>query len=64
MTDDAELVRSARAGDPAALGVPVKRHEAGMRAVALRLPGYGPDAEDAVQDAMVTAVLSIRPVET
>ncbi|BCY10636.1 DNA-directed RNA polymerase sigma-70 factor [Actinoplanes sp. L3-i22] len=43
----------------AALGVLLRRHEAGMRAVALSLLGHGPDAEDAVQDAMVSAVRRI-----
>ncbi|GIM88948.1 DNA-directed RNA polymerase sigma-70 factor [Paractinoplanes toevensis] len=55
-------MRLARDGDAGALGVLVRRHEAGMRAVALSLLGYGPDAEDAVQDAMVTAIGSIGAV--
>ncbi|MET8281558.1 sigma-70 family RNA polymerase sigma factor [Micromonospora sp. NPDC005174] len=60
--DDADLVALARAGDAAALGVLLTRHEAGMRAVAVSLLGYGPDAEDAVQDAMVTALRRIGEV--
>ncbi|WP_436533463.1 RNA polymerase sigma factor [Actinoplanes sp. HUAS TT8] len=60
--DDRELVLCAQNGDVAALGVLLRRHEAGMRAVALSLLGYGPDAEDAVQDAMVTAVRRIGDV--
>ncbi|MEH1165305.1 sigma-70 family RNA polymerase sigma factor [Micromonospora sp. CPCC 205539] len=56
---DAELVLLAQAGDAAAFGVLLARHEAGMRAVALSLLGYGPDAEDAVQDAMVVALRRI-----
>ncbi|MBM0278156.1 RNA polymerase sigma factor [Micromonospora tarensis] len=59
---DAELVVLAQAGDPAALGVLLSRHEAGMRAVALSVLGYGPDAEDAVQDAMVVALRRIGEV--
>ncbi|MGC4816743.1 RNA polymerase sigma factor [Micromonospora sp. DT63] len=59
---DAELVALAQAGDAAALGALLTRHEAGMRAVALGILGYGPDAEDAVQDAMVTALRRIGEV--
>ncbi|MFK3985097.1 RNA polymerase sigma factor [Micromonospora sp. NPDC050397] len=53
---DEELVRVARSGDPTAVGVLLTRHEAGMKAVALGLLGYGPDAEDVVQDAMLVAL--------
>lgn len=60
--EDSELVHCARNGDVAALGVLLGRYEAGMRAVALSVLGYGPDAEDAVQDAMVTAVRRIGDV--
>ncbi|MCO1594699.1 sigma-70 family RNA polymerase sigma factor [Micromonospora sp. RHAY321] len=59
---DAELVLLAQAGDAAALGVLLARHEAEMRAVALSLLGYGPDAEDAVQDAMVVALRRVGEV--
>ncbi|MEE6263269.1 RNA polymerase sigma factor [Plantactinospora sonchi] len=58
-SSDADLVRSVQSGDAAGLGALLGRHEAGMRAVALSLLGYGPDAEDAVQDAMLTAVRRI-----
>lgn len=53
---DEELVRIARSGDATAVGVLLARHEAGMKAVALSLLGYGPDAEDVVQDAMLVAL--------
>ncbi|MGC4770437.1 RNA polymerase sigma factor [Micromonospora sp. DT44] len=59
---DAELVTLAQAGDAGALGVLLTRHEAGMRAVAVSLLGYGPDAEDAVQDAMVTALRRVGEI--
>ncbi|MEU8157390.1 sigma-70 family RNA polymerase sigma factor [Micromonospora sp. NPDC048986] len=59
---DGELVVLAQAGDAAALGALLARHEAGMRAVALSVLGYGPDAEDAVQDAMVVALRRIGEV--
>ncbi|MEU1364264.1 sigma-70 family RNA polymerase sigma factor [Micromonospora zamorensis] len=59
---DAELVALAQAGHAAALGALLARHEAEMRAVALSVLGYGPDAEDAVQDAMVVALRRIGEV--
>ncbi|WP_323373458.1 RNA polymerase sigma factor [Plantactinospora alkalitolerans] len=59
---DPELVRSAQAGDVSSLGALLARHEAGMKAVAYSLCGYGPDAEDAVQDAMLTAMRRIGDV--
>ncbi|MFH8446059.1 RNA polymerase sigma factor [Streptomyces sp. NPDC018026] len=62
MMDDSTLVGCARRGDVEALGMLVRRHEAGMRAVALSILGHGPDAEDAVQDAIVTAIVSIGEV--
>ena len=57
MPSDAELVRAARAGDAASLGLLLERHRAGMQAVALSLVGYGPEAQDAVQDAVQVAML-------
>jgi RNA polymerase sigma-70 factor (ECF subfamily) len=38
------------------------RHEAGMRAVALGIIGYGPDTDDVVQDAALVAVRRISDV--
>ncbi|MFI7606316.1 RNA polymerase sigma factor [Micromonospora sp. NPDC049366] len=60
--DDTDLVRLAQTGDAAALGTLLGRHEAGMRAVGIGLLGWGPDAEDAVQDAMVVALRRIGEV--
>ncbi len=54
-----ELARSAQAGSASALGMLLARHQAGMRAVALSILGYGPDAEDAVQDAVLIALRRI-----
>jgi RNA polymerase sigma factor (sigma-70 family) len=59
---DAELTRAAQAGDIGSLGVLLARHEAGMRAVALGVLGYGPDTDDVVQDAALVAVSRIRDV--
>ncbi|MFI6762593.1 RNA polymerase sigma factor [Micromonospora sp. NPDC050417] len=56
LESDSELALAAQSGDATALGVLVARHQAGMQAVALSLLGYGPDAEDAVQDAILTAL--------
>ncbi|MEU3643954.1 sigma-70 family RNA polymerase sigma factor [Lentzea sp. NPDC034063] len=61
-SSDEELTRAAQAGDVTALGVLLARHEAGMRAVALSIAGHGPDAEDAVQDAMLVALSRIGDV--
>ncbi|MER6223080.1 sigma factor [Streptomyces sp900105755] len=60
--EDAVLTRAAQAGEVAALGLLLERHRAGMRAVALSLLGTGPDAEDVVQDAALTALRRIGDV--
>lgn len=57
--DDGDLVTAARGGEPVALGLLLERHRAAMRAVAVSLLGWGPDAEDAVQDAMLVALRHI-----
>ncbi|WP_416970800.1 RNA polymerase sigma factor [Streptomyces sp. 4F14] len=59
---DDELTRRAQAGETGALGLLLARHQAPMRAVALSLLGHGPDAEDAVQDAALTALRRIGDV--
>ncbi|MFD4559748.1 RNA polymerase sigma factor [Streptomyces sp. NPDC058469] len=59
---DEELTLRAQAGESGALGLLLTRHQAPMRAVALSLLGYGPDAEDAVQDAALTALRRIGDV--
>ncbi|MEU7925453.1 sigma-70 family RNA polymerase sigma factor [Micromonospora sp. NPDC049801] len=53
--DTVEQVRSAQQGDPASFALLLDRHYAGMLAVAHRLLGSRPDAEDACQDAAITA---------
>ncbi|HEV7973883.1 sigma-70 family RNA polymerase sigma factor [Amycolatopsis sp.] len=45
-----------------ALGLLLARHRPGMRAVALSLLGHGHDADDAVQDASLVALLRIGDV--
>jgi RNA polymerase sigma-70 factor (ECF subfamily) len=59
---DEELTRRAQSGETGALGLLLARHQAPMRAVAMSLLGYGPDAEDAMQDAALTALRRIGDV--
>lgn len=53
---DEELVRRVRTGDTASLGSLLARYYAGMFAVALAVLHDPAEAEDAVQDAMLTAL--------
>ncbi|MGW5717813.1 RNA polymerase sigma factor [Amycolatopsis sp. NPDC003865] len=55
MTDDADLVAKAAAGDDAAFGVLVRRHTPRMYRVALRITGSAAEAEDVVQDSWLAA---------
>ncbi len=57
---DAELVRMAQSGDATSLGVLLERHRAPLYALALRFLGYGPDAQDAVQDTFLIALRTIE----
>lgn len=59
LEDDTELVVAAQCGDVRALARLLARHESSMRAVALSILGYGPESEDAVQDATLTALQRI-----
>lgn len=56
---DAELARAAQNGDAVSLGVLLERHRAPLHALALRILGYGPEAQDAVQDAFIVALSGI-----
>jgi RNA polymerase sigma-70 factor (ECF subfamily) len=47
---------SARAGDAASLGLLLERHRPRLLATALRLVGFRPEAEDAVQETCLIAV--------
>ena len=60
--EDVALTRAAQSGEVAALGLLLEQHRAGMRAVALSILGPGPDADDAVQDAALTALRGIGDV--
>jgi len=57
---DVELARMAQRGDATSLGVLLERHRAPLYALALRFLGYGPDAQDAVQDAFLIALRTIE----
>ncbi|MCX4760389.1 sigma-70 family RNA polymerase sigma factor [Streptomyces sp. NBC_01275] len=59
---DGELVRAAQAGEVGCLGLLLARHRAGMYAVALAMLGHVADAEDAVQEAAITALRRIGDV--
>jgi RNA polymerase sigma factor (sigma-70 family) len=56
---DAELVKAAQNGDAVSLGIVLERHRAPLYALALRLLGHGPQAQDAVQDSFLIALSSI-----
>ncbi|WP_327238374.1 sigma-70 family RNA polymerase sigma factor [Streptomyces sp. NBC_01317] len=62
LLEDAALTRAAQAGEVAALGLLLERHRAGMRAVALSILGPGPDVDDVLQDAAVTALRRVGDV--
>jgi RNA polymerase sigma factor (sigma-70 family) len=59
---DADLVLAAQRGDVAALGLLLARHEPSMHAVALNILGYGPEAQDAVQDAALVALRRVADI--
>jgi RNA polymerase sigma-70 factor, ECF subfamily len=57
--DDAELVARARAGDREAFGELVERYAAAARRVARAVLGDADDADDAAQDAMLSALVKL-----
>ncbi len=52
---DADLTKAAMAGDRAAFGQLVARHQAGVRALCRRLARSAPDGDDIAQAAFLTA---------
>lgn len=62
MLTDAELVRSAQAGDTASLGLLLERYRASLYGLALQILGYGPQAQEAVQDTFLVALRKIDQV--
>jgi RNA polymerase sigma factor (sigma-70 family) len=59
---DGELVAVARSGHASALGLLLERHRPRLFATAIRLLGYRPDAEDAVQETCLIAMRHIGGV--
>ncbi|HEX9236902.1 MAG TPA: sigma-70 family RNA polymerase sigma factor [Actinomycetota bacterium] len=57
---DAELVSRARSADDDAFGELVRRHEANVYNLALRMLGRPEDARDAAQDAFVASYRSLK----
>ncbi len=51
-----ELVRASQRGDVTSLGILFERYRASLHGRALRLLGYGPGAQDAVQDTFLIAL--------
>jgi len=58
-TQTTSLVHAAQHGDPAGLATLFEAHYSGMEAVANQILGPGPDAQDACQDAAITALAQI-----
>jgi RNA polymerase sigma factor (sigma-70 family) len=56
---DVELVRAAQNGDAVSLGVLLERYQAALYALALRMLGHGPQAQDVLQDTFLIALVSI-----
>jgi DNA-directed RNA polymerase specialized sigma24 family protein len=48
-----ELARAAQEDYAVSLGILLERHRTPLYALALRMLGYGPQAEDAVQDVFL-----------
>jgi RNA polymerase sigma factor (sigma-70 family) len=59
VSGDAQLVKAAQMGDAASLGALLERHRVPLYTIALNMLGYGPQAEDAVQDTFLVALSSI-----
>jgi RNA polymerase sigma-70 factor (ECF subfamily) len=60
VTPDGDLVKQVRAGNQAAFGELVDRHQAAVYRAALAVLGNTADAEDVAQDALVLAYKRIR----
>lgn len=60
---DAQLVHAARAGDALNMGVLLERHRAPLHALALGMLGHGPQAQDAVHDTFLIALLKLESLE-
>jgi RNA polymerase sigma-70 factor (ECF subfamily) len=57
--DDADLISAAQAGDTACLELLLDRHHDRLRAVCAKVVGYGADADDATQMALISIVKNL-----
>lgn len=62
MLSDADLTWLAQRGEAVSLGLLLERYRAPLYALALRMLGYGPQAEDAVQETFIIAMRKIGQV--
>ncbi len=61
MSPNAELLHAARRGDAGSFGLLLERYRPRLLAIALRMLGYGAQAEDAVHD---TFLIALRKIDT
>ncbi len=59
LDDDDALIRAAQSGDVGALEILLDRHHDRIRAVCARVVGYGADADDATQMALIAIVRNL-----
>lgn len=59
LADDSELIRAAQKGDMASLEILLDRHHDRLRAVCAKVVGYGADADDAAQMALIAIVKNL-----
>ena len=59
LADDSELIRAAQNGDMASLEILLDRHHDRLRAVCAKVVGYGADADDAAQMALIAIVKNL-----
>lgn len=60
---DADLVRAAQAGEAGSLGLLFERYRAPLHALALGILGYGPQAQDAVHDTFLIALIRLDTLQ-
>ena len=63
LTEDERMIQRAQAGDPAALDFIFARHSGPLYQTALRLLGNAQDAEDALQDGLLSAYRNLGRFE-
>ncbi len=59
LADDGELIRAAQRGDMASLEILLDRHHDRLRAVCAKVVGFGADADDAAQMALISIVKNL-----